>query len=111
MDELTRYIIKNYGNLMTATEAAAYKNVIIEGKVEHTSSESVKAKLRQSWITGDAEVKELLKNGPDVFLEIVRERILKEHSDQVILNRCPKCNALARTPTAKQCPKCFYNWL
>ena len=88
MDELTAYIIKNYSGLMTFFERVAYKNMDVK----------------------DYRVKELLKNGTEPFLQSVCERILREHQEEVIINRCPKCEALARTPIAKQCPKCFFDW-
>jgi hypothetical protein len=88
MDELTAYIIKNYIHLMTILERAAYKNLDVK----------------------DYRVKELLKNGAEPFLQSVCERILREHREELIINRCPKCEALARTPFAKQCPKCFFDW-
>jgi hypothetical protein len=42
------------------------------------------------------------------FYQRASDRILRDH--EVFLNRCPYCNSLARTPTAKQCGKCFKRW-
>lgn len=43
-------------------------------------------------------------------LEIkIASRILKEHKNEVI-NNCPECEGLARTPYAKQCRHCGYDW-
>lgn len=40
----------------------------------------------------------------------IAEIILRDYSDKVFLNNCPKCGKLARTPKAKQCRFCEYNW-
>jgi hypothetical protein len=32
------------------------------------------------------------------------------HGSEIFLNRCPKRDALARTPKAQQCHKCLYDW-
>lgn len=31
-------------------------------------------------------------------------------SDKILWNNCPNCNKLARTPKAKQCRFCEYDW-
>jgi hypothetical protein len=110
MDELTRYVIKNYSHLMTKIERLAYKNLIIREKAKNASSQEYAGRLIEKFITEDSRVKELLKNGSDAFLQSVGTRILQEHSGEVIINRCPRCHALARTSIAKQCPKCFFDW-
>ena len=46
----------------------------------------------------------------DELQRAVLARILREHYHEIEFNRCPKCGALARTPTAKQCRKCFHHW-
>lgn len=35
---------------------------------------------------------------------------MTETREKVFLNNCPKCDKLARTPYAKQCRYCGYNW-
>lgn len=42
-------------------------------------------------------------------LEVVN-RIMAETPEKVFFNNCPKCNKLARTPTAKQCRYCGHSW-
>ena len=56
------------------------------------------------------EVLALLANGAERFFVTVRDRILKECKDEVVLNYCPRCGALTRTPKAKICPKCSFSW-
>ena len=110
MDELTRYIFTYYAHLMTLHERAAYKSIIAEEKAENVESSRLAQFLRERWVSSDPEVKALLADGQDKFMKSVCDRILREHADKVYFNYCPNCKILARTPRAKQCPKCFYDW-
>ena len=38
------------------------------------------------------------------------DRLIAEQRDQMIENRCPKCERLVRTPSARQCLWCGHNW-
>lgn len=40
---------------------------------------------------------------------VIAERLLKDLGDD-ILNLCPRCEKLARTPLAKQCRHCGFDW-
>jgi hypothetical protein len=110
MDELTKYIFDHYNNLLTLEEQAAYKSIFAEFKIKHANSPGMKERLRKTLVSDDPRVVELLAHGPEAFMESVRDRVLHEHRDQVVLIHCPKCGALTKTPRAKQCPKCFFTW-
>src|SRR6266536_85954 len=111
MDELTIYIINNYYNLMTLDEVLVRKHFGIGRKIDAANSKSLEATLPESWIIEKRpEVQVLLSKGVEIFLVSVRDRILKDHASDIVFNHCPRCNALARTIAAKQCPKCFYDW-
>lgn len=60
--------------------------------------------------SNDPEVLELLKNGIQEFHKKAAERVFNEHFNELTLNTCPKCGGIARTPTAKQCRYCKYDW-
>ncbi|MDR6486521.1 hypothetical protein J2799_001006 [Chryseobacterium vietnamense] len=66
--------------------------------------------IKRGWINSDPEVIKLLEHGYEVFEQNVVTRILAETPEKVFFNNCPKCNKLARTPYAKQCRHCGYNW-
>jgi len=108
MNELARYLVEYFPELMTEQERQALFSWKLEYKANAASSELMKNKIRES-IPKDAKVKELLKDGIAVFGNNVKNRILSENPD-VFINRCPQCNSIARTPRAKQCPKCFIRW-
>lgn len=66
-------------------------------------------KRREAAVSTDPKVMALLADGIEAFGARLSDRVL-EHCDDVFLNYCPRCGALTKTPTAKQCPKCFFSW-
>jgi hypothetical protein len=61
-------------------------------------------------LSSDREVLEMARDGYEAFAERTAKRILTEHSDEIYLNHCPRCGALAQTPKARQCRFCFHDW-
>ena len=110
MDELTRYVFVNFSNLRTLHENLAARSIDAEIKAQHSQSLGMQQMLRAKWVSQDPEVLRLLENGAERFYFDVVQRILREHPNEVFLNRCPRCQGLARTPEAKQCPHCFFSW-
>jgi rubrerythrin len=110
MDALTQYVFFYFAHFQTPHEKAAYKSIVGEEKAKHTVSDEMKSMLHQNWVSTDPAVLRLLESGSEQFFINVRDRILREHSENVFLNYCPRCGALAKTPRAKQCPVCFLSW-
>jgi hypothetical protein len=110
MDDTTKYVFHNYLPLLTENEKLAWKSLSAAAKGEASQSEQYAHFLSTRFRSDRAQVVSLLKKGPHEFFVGVRDRVLKEHKDNVILNHCPKCGALARTPRARICPKCSFNW-
>jgi hypothetical protein len=105
-EHLTKYVIDYYGRLMTRAESLAYRTFLVDAKIEHGYSPELLEDLR----TSDPEALLLMRDGVDLFMLRVRERILREHQNRVVLNHCPKCGGLATTPRARQCRWCFFDW-
>lgn len=74
------------------------------------SEEGRQRYLEMGLITERPEVLELLKDGYDAFVENACLRIWKEHQDDIELNLCPRCTRIARTPEARQCRFCGFDW-
>jgi hypothetical protein len=113
--ETIDYILNYYSRFMTLNEVAATKHHITSYKFRETLSNDTrgeKAKfLRQKeWLSNSKDVLNLLEGGYEQFRLKTAERILEENSDKIYFNKCPKCGMLARTPQAKQCRFCGYNW-
>lgn len=46
----------------------------------------------------------------ETFCRDIAARVLLEHATELILNRCPRCDRIVRTPKARQCLWCFHDW-
>ena len=58
----------------------------------------------------DPEVMALLADGIDAFRRRLATRLLRDYPQELFINRCPRCNRIARTPKAQQCPWCHFHW-
>jgi hypothetical protein len=109
--ETARYIIIYFSNLMTAIERLALRHSRSTFKLEGVENERLtKAYYKTGWLSTDPEVLRLLQDGDNQFMINCAERILRENGDGVFLNYCTNCGKLARTPQAKQCRFCGYDW-
>ena len=108
-DLLAYYIINYYPHLLTPEERAAQHNILCKFKAEHASFPEEEREWAARMFT-DPNVLALLADGVAAFHERLCERVLREHRDELFLNCCPRCGALTKTPTAKQCRKCFHSW-
>ncbi len=57
----------------------------------------------------DEKTNALAALGKEKLRETVAQRLLKDHGNE-LLNFCPRCEKLARTPLAKQCRYCGFDW-
>jgi hypothetical protein len=110
LDDVTRYVFHNYLYLLTENEKLAWKTCLATAKGEASGSEDYARFLADKFGSRQCEILALLSNGPESIFVATRDRLLKEHNDKIVLNYCPRCGALTRTPKAKICPKCSFNW-
>lgn len=113
--EKVDYVFNYFGNLMTEEEAKAWRHYSSNYKLTHGGeklpNEAMKQMyLKKGWISTNPKVLRLLDSGIDSFKRNTVIRILEESNSEVHFNNCPKCGELARTPNAKQCRYCGYNW-
>lgn len=109
-EELKKYVLAHYSALFTEIEALAFQAAAAEYKAEHTSG-PLAEKIREKWgANGNLKVLEALKEGVLALRDRVFERLMNESSEEIKINRCPKCTRIARTSKAKQCPWCFHQW-
>jgi hypothetical protein len=63
------------------------------------------------WEQADVEVRERLACGLGEFDRSIRERVLEAIRDGTVeVNRCPRCGRVVRTPLARQCLACGFDW-
>ncbi|PHI18087.1 hypothetical protein CEQ90_19795 [Lewinellaceae bacterium SD302] len=109
-----KYILKYYSYLMTEKESAAWRHWKSIYKIKGSQSSlnqknsKIKILLKKGWVTENVEILNLLDNGIDEFEKKTAIRIDKEN--KINYNYCPKCGKLTRTPKAKQCRYCRYEW-
>ncbi|MFN7915267.1 MAG: hypothetical protein U0Q55_08000 [Vicinamibacterales bacterium] len=117
-EDLARYVFNNYGWLMTVQEARAQYTFIADAMSRTPGAARRLALLEQQIArisgepmrTTDPEALALMRDGLEAFIKTTSARILRDHQDTVVLNHCPRCGGLARTPRAKQCRWCFHTW-
>jgi hypothetical protein len=114
-DSTIEYVFNYYSRFMTLPEKTALKHYNTVYKFGNSLSNDPKEEKRDfliktGWLSADKEVNDLLENGFEYFREKAVEKILRHHSSEIFFNNCPKCGKLARTPFAKQCRFCRYNW-
>ncbi len=108
---LTNYVWNNYQHLFTRLEQLGGKAVLSEDKASTASSPAMAEMLRNRWgAENDPKVLDALSDGVENFRVRVRDRVLREQSHQVFINRCPSCKRIVRTPRAKQCLWCGQAW-
>jgi hypothetical protein len=102
---------------MTEHERLAYRHLVGTAKAAHgrtdadAQEEAKGSTIRfRKLLSDDLDVLRLARDGIEVFVSRTRQRILNDHRDQIELNCCSRCGALARTPKARQCRFCRYNW-
>lgn len=110
MSKLEIYIFFYCRDLLTQCEALAQENLSIQQKIDSTDNEIQKEMMRRRWLSTDENVLKLLEKGEKYFYKETVERVFRDNPNKEFLNLCPKCNSLARTPKAKQCPKCYFSW-
>jgi hypothetical protein len=108
--ELTRYIWEYYQTLMTEFEQRVGWAHLAEGKAAAGHPGVAQFILRRHGIAGDAEAELALANGVEAFRQRVCRRVLAERGAEVFVNRCPKCHRVVRTPQARQCFWCGFDW-
>ncbi len=105
--ELVDYIFYHQRNLMTRDEKLADRTILYVSPPDERQLVYLKAKGMYS---DEPHIKEMIADGHEAFKHRVVKRIFTEHRQELNLNCCPKCGKITRTPLAKQCRFCFYNW-
>jgi hypothetical protein len=115
--EKARYVFRHYGYLMTMQERIAHKHLEATAKAMHGRTDvAAQTQLRNSphdlrkLISDNPEILLLTTEGLERFVAQTVRRIMDEHQSEIVFNHCPRCNALARTPRARQCRFCGLDW-
>jgi hypothetical protein len=108
--ELTRYVWDYFSHRMTDFERRVGLAIIGRQKAANAGGD-VAHLLAVRWgHADDPEINAALVDGPEEFRRRVCSRVLSEAGDEIIVNRCPRCNRVVRTPRARQCFWCGFDW-
>jgi hypothetical protein len=115
--QVASYVIGYYGRFLYEQEQLAYRHLIGTAKVTRGRSEgaaqaearNAKPHLRKL-LSDDPEILLLARDGLEAFVERTATRILAKQASAILLNYCPRCKRLAKTPKARQCRFCFHDW-
>lgn len=108
--ELTRHVWDYHQGLMTEFEHRVGWAHLAEGKAAIGHPETAAFILRRRGIAGDPEAEAALADGVEAFRRRVCGRVLADHAAEVIVNRCPSCGRIVRTPQARQRFWCGCDW-
>jgi hypothetical protein len=108
-EELTEYVWHNYRHLMDDAERLVERAILAEEKASADGCRIAEV-LRQRWVGNDPCIAEALREGVPAFRARVRDRLLREHADEIAINRCPACGRIVASPKARQCLWCGHDW-
>jgi len=108
--ELRTYLIEKCQNWMLPEERKALEQIELKKSEIYSAEKSRLAQKKMELVygIGDEKTEELVALGKEKLADKIAKRLLKENSE--IVNKCPKCERLARTPKAKQCRFCGHKW-
>lgn len=111
------YVFRYFSHLMTEHERLAYRHLVgtikaTRGRSDVEAQEEAKGSVYylRELLSDQPAVLALARDGFGTFVLRTGQRILNDHRDQIAFNCCPRCGALARTPTARQCRVCRHDW-
>lgn len=104
MDGLTKYIFDNYSCLLTIQESMAWRYFLFKAKGRTDAIQRIISNYSFK------DIVDLISVSEEEFYVNVKNRILREHSEQIFLNYCPTCGHLTRTHKAEQCLQYKNSW-
>lgn len=109
--ELKKYLLEQCRAWMLPEELKALRRIFLTEQGELSVKKIALADIKMEILYGfNDEKTNALANLDEDELELkIAFRLLRDHKDTLI-NNCPQCAELARTPYAKQCRHCGYDW-
>ncbi|WP_342644522.1 hypothetical protein [Mucilaginibacter sp. CSA2-8R] len=110
--ELADYIVKHYSELLSLSQKMILKQYRHSLKLADRADRErlISIYTRSKWLSGEPETFAQLDGGYSNFIINCSKELLSKHGADIVINICPQCGRLARTPLAKQCRHCFFDW-
>jgi hypothetical protein len=107
---LTNYVCEHYSRYMTPLERGMMNAILLQQKMQLTQSSALRQKLLELHQVSKEDYEAALVDGPEQYRRQVRNRLIAEHRSDVFINRCSQCQRVVRTPEARQCFWCGFDW-
>jgi len=114
LDRLTCYIYRHFPNLLTEEECSAHRLHFASTQL-HAGPWNPEA-FRKNFRISETEQKypDLMRRIEQLGLSRVMSeaahRVVRDNPERQLLHTCSRCGGLCRTPVAKQCFDCGYDW-
>lgn len=114
-----KYIVDYFPRLMSKVEKQALRQRLLSFKLGtpknyngNTSHYERKKKLfiERLGYKDDPEFLRPFDEGYEQFILKTGKRIAVDTPTEYVINRCPSCNEIAKTPYARQCKQCKHRW-
>jgi hypothetical protein len=121
MDPQTaKYIIDHYLDLLSFEEQGPIRMTLVrymrasldqrDPVISEPSPIATKLYRKNGWLSDDQDSSDMLKMGEDQFYILIASKLKERYESEIFVNNCSKCGKLCRTPRAKQCRYCGYDW-
>lgn len=109
--ELKKYLIEQCRAWMLPEELKALRRTSLIKEVESTVKKTALEEVKMEILYGfkDDKTNKLASLAINELENKIAQRLLQDHKDDII-NNCPNCSKLTRTPYAKQCRHCNHDW-
>ena len=109
--ELQKYLLDHSREWMLPEEIRALTRISLTKWAEEADRKIAltEPKMEAFYGFADEKTNKLVELGKEQLQIRIAERLLRDAGDKII-NNCPKCGKLARTPRAKQCRYCRHDW-
>lgn len=101
---LGQYVWSYHSDALSADERVAIRSALMEAKNPPGPRGAFSPKPLP-----EATREPLIRNLVTAW-RLAGERLLREHYDSILINRCPRCSRIAETPLARQCAWCRHDW-
>lgn len=114
LDALTHYIYDHFSSLLTPEERAAWRF-----RTAHVKQWSYKPdgtqtleffRVPEVQTTYPDLMRRIAEQGVATVMRAAADRVLRDNPGKKILHTCAKCGELCRTPKARQCWACGFDW-
>ena len=109
-EEEKTYLLAHGAKYMQPEELKARARIdFLKYGVRPAINEMYREKMEKIHRTPDEKADALVALGEEALNQRIAERLYENHRND-ILNPCPRCERQARTPLAKQCRHCGFDW-